>query len=62
VNIDWTLDGFDIKSAVNVVLRYIGFEIGIRKMNPNSIKQCYLGAIANVFVLKDIENMFELAT
>jgi hypothetical protein len=62
VNIDWTLDGFDMKSAVNVVLRYIGFEIGIRKMNPNSIKQCYLGAIANVFVLKDIENMFELAT
>ena len=46
---------------VKIVLRYVGFEVGIRKMSPNSIKACYLGAIANVFVLRDIENMFELA-
>ena len=51
----------ELKEVVDIVIRYIGFEIGIRKMNPNSIKSCYLGAITNAFVLKNIENWFELA-
>ena len=41
---------------------YIGFEIGIRKMHPNSIKANYLGAISNGFILQGIENLFEIAS
>ena len=49
--------GYD--ETVEVVLAYIGFEVGIRKMNPTSIKTVYLGAIANHFVMNRIKNQFQ---
>jgi hypothetical protein len=61
MKVEWKLTGLLLNEVVGIVIKYIGFEVGIRKMNPNSIKACYLGALSNVFVLKNIENVFEFA-
>ena len=52
---------FNSKETTNIVIAYIGFEIGLRGMNPNSIKTSYLSSISNCFVLHDINNYFDVA-
>jgi hypothetical protein len=62
-NIDWTLpiNEFNSKATQSILIAYLGFEIGLRGMNPNSIKTAYLSSISNSFVLQDIENYFDVA-
>jgi hypothetical protein len=62
MKIDWELQRVGLEKTTNILLRYIGFEIAVRKMHPNSIKQNYIAAISNQFVLGGIENSFEIAS
>ena len=62
MKIDWELQRVGLEKTTNILLRYIGFEIAVRKMHPNSIKQNYISGISNQFVLRGIENSFEIAS
>ena len=62
-NVDWMVpvEQLSMKETQNILISYLGFEIGLRGMNPNSIKTAYLGSISNSFVLNGIENYFDIA-
>ena len=57
-NVTWELRDLSFEDTVAIVLAFIGFEVGVREMNPKSIKGVYLGAIANIFVMQGIKNQF----
>ena len=59
-SIDWKLP-YSSKETQSILVAYLGFEIGLRGMNPNSIKTSYLSSISNSFVLHDVENFFDVA-
>ena len=40
--VDWLLTGVSYELVVNIVLSYIGFEIGLRELRVSSIKGSYL--------------------
>lgn len=61
LNIDWMLLGLAVHQVTNIILSYIGFEIGIRQMSPLSIKQSYLSHVINHFTINRIENNFSYA-
>jgi hypothetical protein len=61
MKVEWKLTGLLLNEVVGIVIKYIGFEVRIRKKNPNSTEACYLGALSNVFVLKNMENVSEFA-
>ena len=39
--VDWTLQRLALDDAINIVLSYIGFEIGIRQLKPSSFGTGY---------------------
>ena len=53
--------GLAVHQVTNIILSYIGFEIGIRQMSPLSIKQSYLSHVINHFTINRIENHFGYA-
>ena len=60
-NINYLISYKSIEETENIVLSFIGFEIGLRGMNPRSIKDTYLSSINRDFVEKRISNYFDLA-
>ena len=61
--VDWTLslERLNVKETQMILVAYLGFEIGLRGMNPKSSKTAYLSSISNCFALKGIENNFDAA-
>lgn len=60
-NAPWILNGMDENETTSIVLAFIGFEVGVRKMNPKSTKRVYLSAINNYFIMNKIQNFFSQA-
>ena len=61
VDVEWRLIDVVLSQVISILLSYIGFEIGIRLMNPASIKQSYLTHIQNHFTMNRIDNHFASA-
>jgi hypothetical protein len=61
VDVEWMLTNVMLSQVISILLSYIGFEIGIRLMNPASIKQSYLTHIQNHFTMNRIDNHFASA-
>lgn len=60
-SINWTLNGISLDEVTDIVLSYVGFEVGIREMSPLSIKGSYLSHINNYFITARLKNEFGTA-
>ena len=58
MGIDKFCKGYTLDEMICFVSAFIAFEIGLRKMNPNSIQKTYLGAISAFFCQNSIGNYF----
>ena len=59
--VDWMIKHLDLDETTELLLSYLGFEIGLRGMNPKSIKGVYLSAITKCFTLTGVSNRFSEA-
>ena len=55
------MNKLNLLEAENLILGFIGFEIGLRGMHPRSIKDTYLSSINRYFVENRIPNQFNNA-
>ena len=56
------LRGVGYARTEDMVIRYLGFEIGLRGMVPESIFKSYLGGIKSYFVENKVRNYFSAVT
>ena len=62
MNLDWLCKDYLVRELSQIITSFISFEIGVRGMNPNSIKKVYIGAINSYFGSQLIENYFDMAS
>jgi hypothetical protein len=60
--VDPMLRGVGYARTEDMVIRYLGFEIGLRGMVPESIFKSYLGGIKSYFVENKVRNYFAAVT
>ena len=60
-NVDWLCSDYSVKQMSQIIAGFISFEVGIRCMNPNSIKKVYLGAVNSYFGSHRISNHYDTA-
>ena len=61
MNIHYNIIQLSSVDTENIVLSFVGFEIGVRGMTPRSIRDTYLSAINREFVENRINNHFDSA-
>jgi hypothetical protein len=61
LKVDVMCTDYTVDQMVSFCSAFIAFEIGVRGLSPWSIKQTYLSAISNGFILRGIKNNFDLA-
>lgn len=61
MKVHYLIQKLNLIETENLVLSFIGFEIGVRGMNPRSIRDTYLSSINREFVEKRITNYFHPA-
>ena len=62
MGLDWLCRDYLVRELSQIITSFISFEVGVRGMNPNSIKKVYIRAINSYFGSHLIENYFDMAS